>query len=145
MTKHQEFPLRPQGSPWPGLNTKGGVLDPGQGFLEDGSKNQIINEADVLSKRLGFVRGLDERFDGVVCGLFRYTSGCGVEYLIVSDEDGIKVRTPFSIPEFLGSDSIPFDDFETLDTTRWSPTEWKCSRRAKPSNRRGPRSRRCCC
>lgn len=122
MTKYQEFPLRPQGQPWPGLNTKGGRLDPGQGFLEDGSFNAVINEADILEKRNGFVRGLDERFDGVVCGLFRYTDNCGVEYIVVADQSGIKVRTPFSIPEYLGSDSLPFDDFEELDTTRWSNT-----------------------
>jgi len=122
MTKWTEMPLRPQGAPWPGLNTRGGKLDPGSGFLEDGSFNAVINEADLLEKRKGFVRGLDERFAGVVCGLFRYTSECGVEYLVVADENGISVRTPFSIPEYLGSDSLPFDDFESLDTSRWSPT-----------------------
>lgn len=122
MTKFVEFPLRPQGQPWPGLNTKGGRLDPGQGYLEDGSFNAIINENDILQKRKGLIRGLDERFDGVVCGLFRYTDECGNEYVVVADQTGIFVRTPFDIPTFLGSDSIPNDDFETLDTTRWSPT-----------------------
>ena len=122
MTKWTEFPLRPQGQPWPGLNTKGGILDPGAGYLEDGSFNAIINEADLLTKRKGLVRGLDERFDGVVCGIFRYTDNCGVEYLVVSDEAGIKVRQPFEVPTFLGSDSLPFDDFEELDTTRWTNT-----------------------
>ena len=122
MTKFVEFPLRPQGQPWPGLNTRGGKLDPGQGQLEDGSFNAIINEADTLSKRKGLIRGLDERFAGVVCGLFRYTDECGVEYVVVADQDGIKVRTPFSIPTFLGSDSLPNDTFDDLDTTRWSPT-----------------------
>ena len=122
MTRWTEFPLRPQGQPWPGLNTRGGRLDPGQGYLEDGSVNAIINEGDLLEKRKGFVRGLDERFTGVVCGLFRYTDNCGIEYLIVADESGIQIRTPFSIPSFLGSDSLPFDDFESLDSTRWSNT-----------------------
>lgn len=122
MTKWSEFPLRPQGQPWPGLNTRGGRLDPGAGYLEDGSFNAVINEADVLSKRKGLIRGLDERFVGVVCGLFRYTDNCGIEYLVVADQEGIKVRTPFDVPVFLGSDSLPFDDFEELDTTRWAPT-----------------------
>lgn len=123
MTKWIENPLRPHGQPWPGLNTRGGRLDPGRGFLEDGSINAVINEADVLEKRKGFVRGLDERFGTVVCGLFRYTSDCGVEYLLVADDEGIKVRTPFSIPEYLGSDSLPNDDFNELDTTRWDNTD----------------------
>lgn len=122
MTKFNEVPLRPQGQPWPGLNTRGGVLDPGGGFLEDGSINAIINESDLLEKRKGLVRGLDERFEGVVCGLFRYTDECGIEYVVVADEDGIKVRRPFEIEEFLGTDSIPFDDFEELSALRWSNT-----------------------
>lgn len=124
MTKWQEMPLRPQGQPWPGLNTRGGRLDPGAGQLEDGSFNAVINEADILEKRKGFVRGLDERFDGPVCGLFRYTDDCGVEYLVVADQDGIHVRTPFDIPTFLGSDSLPNDDFEAaeVNTSRWTNT-----------------------
>lgn len=124
MTKWVEFPLRPQGQPWPGLNTRGGKLDPGQGQLEDGSINGVINEADLLAKRKGFIRGLDERFDGPVCGLFRYTDDCGVEYLVVADQDGIHVRTPFDIPTFLGSDSLPNDNFEAsvVDTSRWTNT-----------------------
>lgn len=124
MTRWQEFPLRPQGQPWPGLNTRGGRLDPGSGQLEDGSFGAIINEADILEKRSGFIRGLDERFDGPVCGLFRYTDNCGIEYLVVADSGGIHVRTPFDIPVFLGSDSLPNDDFEEseVDTSRWTNT-----------------------
>lgn len=124
MTRWQEFPLRPQGSPWPGLNTRGGKLDPGTGQLEDGSFNAIINESDLLTKRRGFIRGLDERFTGPVCGLFRYTDNCGIEYLVVADSEGIFVRTPFDIPTFLGSDSLPNDDFDQseVNTDRWSNT-----------------------
>lgn len=124
MTRWQEFPLRPQGQPWPGLNTRGGRLDPGTGCLEDGSFNAIINEADLLEKRKGFVRGLDERFTGPVCGLFRYTDNCGVEYLVVADQSGIFVRTPFDIPVFLGSDSLPNDNFDAAEVNedRWTNT-----------------------
>lgn len=121
MTKYQEMSLRPQGAPWPGLNTRGGRLDPGSGQLEDGSINAIINEGDILQKRKGMVRGLEERFSGVVCGLFRYTDDCGIEYLLVADEDGINIRTPFTVPIFTVSDAYPSDDFEeALDPTQWN-------------------------
>jgi len=124
VTKWSEFPLRQQGQPWAGLNTRGGKIDPGRGQLEDGSINGIINEADILEKRKGFIRGLDERFDGPVCGLFKYTDDCGVEYLVVADGAGVHVRTPFDIPTFLGSDSLPNDDFNgDLDTDRWGNTD----------------------
>jgi hypothetical protein len=111
MTKWQDFPLRQQGAPWPGLNTRGGRLDDGRGWLEDGSVNAIINRADVLQKRKGLVRGLDEAFDGVVCGLFPYTSNCGIEYLLVADQLSINIRQPFNIPTFTQSDAYPFDSF----------------------------------
>lgn len=139
MTVWQEFPLRPQGQPWPGLNTKGGRLDPGMGVLEDGSFNSIINEADILQKRKGFIRGLDERFTGPVCGLFKYTDNCGIEYLVVADQDGIQVRTPFDIPTFLGSDSLPNDDFNgTLDRTRWSNSDYYVTFLSSLINDTGP-------
>ena len=116
--------MRPDGQPWPGLNTRGGKLDPGQGQLEDGSFGSVINEADLLEKRKGFIRGMDERFDGVVCGLFKYTDECGAEYVIVADQTNISVRTPFDIPTFLGSDSLPNDDFQAaeVNTARWTNT-----------------------
>lgn len=124
MTKWQEFPLRPQGQAWPGLNTRGGVLDPGSGQLEDGSFNQIINEADLLEKRKGMIRGLDERFEDVVCGLFAYTDDCGREFLLVADTESIKIRQPFVIPVFTQSDAYPIDDFEdTLSTESWRNTD----------------------
>lgn len=117
MTSWQEFPLRPQGQPWPGLNTRGGALDNGSGQLEDGSFGMVINEADILEKRKGMVRGLDEQFTGVVCGLFRYTDECGREWLLVADQDGIAIRQPFAIPVFENSDAYPFDSFQTDPST----------------------------
>lgn len=122
MTKWQGIPLRQPGSPWPGLNTRGGRIDRGDGQLEDGSFNQIINEADILEKRKGIVRGLNERFNGVVCGLFTYTSVCGIESLLVADEQGISIRTPFIVPVFENSDAYPFDSFDvdgTPDADNW--------------------------
>lgn len=117
MTQWQEFPLRPQGRPWPGLNTRGGALDNGTGMLEEGSVNQIINEGDILEKRKGFVRGLNEFFTGVVCGLFKYTGDCGREFLLVADEESISIRQPFVIPVFENSDAYPFDAFATFPPT----------------------------
>ncbi len=111
MTKWQSIPLRQPGQPWPGLNTRGGRIDPGTGQLEDGSFNMIINEADIMQKRSGLVRGLNERFSGVVCGLFVYTDLCGRESLLIADEDAISIRTPFVIPVFQQSDAYPFDAF----------------------------------
>ncbi len=125
MTKFQDFPLRAQGAPWPGLNTRGGRLDDGRGWLESGSINGIINEADVLEKRKGLVRGLDEAFDGVVCGLFPYTDNCGIEWLLVADEIGINIRQPFRIPVFTQSDAYPFDSFSVdgdPNTQNWRNT-----------------------
>lgn len=111
MTKWTEQPLRQQGAPWPGLNTRGGRLDDGSGQLEDGSVNCMINEADILSKRKGLIRGLDEWFGAVVCGLFKYTDACGIERILVADETGISIRQPFEIPEFSSSDAYPVDSF----------------------------------
>ena len=90
--------------------------------MKDESINVQINEGDVLEKRRGFVRGLDEFFDGAVCGLHRYTDECGIEWLLVSDQLGIKVRQPFSIPVFEVSDAYPSDSFSVdgvIDPTRW--------------------------
>ncbi len=112
MTKWVGIALRQEAKPWPGLNTRGGRIDDGTGQLEDGSINQIINEADTLAKRKGLVRGLNERFNGVVCGLFKYTDLCGRESLIIADEEGIFIRTPFRIPVFENSDAYPFDPFD---------------------------------
>lgn len=112
MTKWQEFPLRAQGRPWPGLNTRSGKLDDGSGQMKDSSVNCIINRADELTKRKGLIRGIDERFAGTVCGLHKYTDECGREWLIVADEGGFSVRQPFSIPSFSSSDAYPSDTFD---------------------------------
>lgn len=113
MSHHIEMPLRPYTQGWPGLATRIGFLDPGSGFLDDGSINMMVNKADVLEKRKGFVRGLDEYFNGVVCGLFKYTSTCGIEYLLVADQSGIHIKQPFAVPVFEFSDAYPFDNFHT--------------------------------
>jgi hypothetical protein len=113
MSHHIEFPMRPHDQVWPGLSTRTGFLDPGAGLLDDGSVNMMINRGDVLEKRKGFVRGLDEHFNGVVCGLFKYTSTCGIEYLLVADQSGIHIRQPFDVPVFEHSDAYPFDSFHT--------------------------------
>ncbi len=121
----QEQSLRAQGHPWPGLNTRGGQLDSGTGQLEDGSINCQINRADVLSKRSGMVRGIDEWFNGVVCGLFTYQDYCGNEFLLVADQDGIGIRQPFQLPQFTASDAYPNDNFDgdgALNVSKWRNT-----------------------
>jgi hypothetical protein len=126
MTKMQEFPLRPQGRPWAGINTRSGKLDDGSGQMTDSSVNCIINRADELSKRKGMVRGIDERFAGSVCGLHKYSDECGREWLLVADEGGFSVRQPFSIPSFAASDAYPSDAFASdgpVDTNFWNDTE----------------------
>lgn len=123
MTKWQEFPLRPQGRPWAGLNTRSGKLDDGTGQMTDNSVNCIINTADGLEKRKGIIRGLDERFAGSVCGLHRYTDECGREWLLVADEGGFSIRQPFSIPSFAASDAYPSDDF--AETGPVDPYFWR--------------------
>lgn len=120
MTQWTEQPLRKPGQPWPGINTKGGRLDNGTGQLTDRSVNVTINRQDVLAKRNGFVRGLNERFAEVVCGLHKYTDGCGREWLLVADTEGINIREPFVIPDFVQSDAYPIDDFHgDLDMAKW--------------------------
>jgi hypothetical protein len=125
MTVWKEVVLRQHGSAWPGLNTDGGKLDDGTGLLEDGSVNVFINEADTLQKRKGLIRGMNEWFTGVVCGLHKYTDNCGSEWLLVADESGISIRQPFVIPVFTQSDAYPFDDFAEAgapDQLNWRNT-----------------------
>lgn len=125
MTSWSPVPLRQAGQAWPGIDTEGGKLDNGTGQLDRDAVNCTINEADTLSKRKGFIRGLNERFGTVVCGLHTYTSNCGVEYLIVADDTGMSIRTPFVVPVFTVDDSYPIDDFEDvfgLDENDWRNT-----------------------
>jgi len=94
------------------------------GEMED-CTNVIINEMDILQKRRGFVRGLDERFSGVVCGLFTYMDDCGTEWLLVADEDQINIRQPFTLPSLQTLDCYPTDGFEegsALDPDTWRNT-----------------------
>jgi hypothetical protein len=123
MTKWQEFPIRPQGRPWVGINTRSGKLDDGSGQMTDSSINAVINQADQLAKRKGLIRGIDERFAGAVCGLHKYTDECGREWLLVADQAGISIRQPFSIPSFRASDAYPSDSFQAdgpVDPNRWN-------------------------
>ena len=123
MTQWQEFPLRPQGRPWVGINTRSGKLDDGSGQMTDASVNCIINRADKLEKRKGLIRGLDERFAGSVCGLHKYTDECGREWLLVADEGGISIRQPFAIPSFAATDAYPSDSFQAdgpVNSSTWT-------------------------
>lgn len=124
MTKWQEFPLRQHLKPWPGLNTRGGKLMSIGGEMDD-CTNVIINRQDVLEKRKGLVRGLDEQFGGVVCGLFVYTDHCGIEKLIVADEDGFSIRSPFTVPIFATADCYPFDSFGLDDLEGLNSDNWR--------------------
>lgn len=122
MTRWQPFPLRQPGQPWPGTNVKGGRLDDGRGQLTQNSLNCTINLADTLAKRNGFVRGLNERFGSVVCGLHAYTDNCGREWLLVADDTAISIRQPFVVPVFTADDSYPSDSFADLSDANWRNT-----------------------
>lgn len=123
MTKWQPMPIRKPGQSWSGMNTRGGKTDDGQGQLTQNSVNCTINVTDTLSKRLGFVRGLNERFGTVVCGLHAYVDNCGIEWLLVASDEEIAIRQPFTIPVFTTDDSYPNDDF--ADTEGLSAVDWR--------------------
>lgn len=120
MTKWQLVSFRNEGEPWPGLNTRSGKLARAPGELSV-ARNCIINRDDLLEKRRGIVRGFDERFQGVVCGLFTYTSNCGQEYVVVADQVGFSIRTPFRLGTFQIADCYPFDNFSSdeVDEEKW--------------------------
>lgn len=121
MTNSVEFPLRPYTQDWPGLNSTGGKTMRVGGELSD-CTNVQINRGDTLEKRKGFVRALDERFEGVVCGLFTYLDDCGNEWLLVADQISIKVRQPFVFSDVPTLDCYPNDGF---DDEELSPTLWR--------------------
>ena len=130
MTKWKDVPLRTQGESWPGLVTRTGRLMRRMGEMAD-CKNVTINRDDTLEKRLGFVRGLDERFSGVVCGLFAYTSNCGQEFLLVADQTGFAIRHPFTLPTFEVADCYPFDAFYQADGSPLNAMKWRNTARYK--------------
>lgn len=123
MTKWTETPLRQPNMPWPGLNTKGGRLDNGSGQMSD-CTNVIINRKDVLEKRKGMIRAFDEQFDGVVCGLFKYTDHCGIERIVVASEGSIAIRQPFTVPVFTIADCFPADTFSLDNGSPLDPANW---------------------
>lgn len=124
MTKWSPMPIRPVGQAWQGMNTSGGKLDNGSGQQTQNSVNVTINETDRLQKRKGFVRGLQERFGTVVCGLHTYTDNCGREWVIVASDAGISIRQPFAVPVFENDDGYPADAFnDLLSTTNWRNTD----------------------
>jgi hypothetical protein len=124
VTKWKEIPLRTMGEYWPGLSTRNGRLMKRMGELAD-CKNINIQPFDTLAKRNGLVRAFDERFAGVVCGLFAYTDHCGNEYVLVADQTGFSIRTPFSLPQFQIADCYPFDAFAVpgeMNQLKWRNT-----------------------
>jgi hypothetical protein len=74
-------------------------------------RNVEIDVPDTLAKRKGLIRGIEEYFDGPVCGLFTYSDMCQNEWLLIATADGIAVRQPLDIPIFELADCYPFDDF----------------------------------
>lgn len=124
MTRWKEIPLRTAGEFWPGLSTRNGRLMRRMGELAD-CVNINIQPFDTMAKRNGMVRAFDERFAGVVCGLFAYTDNCGNEYLLVADQTGFTIKTPFSLPGFIVADCYPFDNFSGNDFSALDPLKWR--------------------
>lgn len=81
--------------------------------------------SDLLMKRRGMVRGLDEWFSDPVCGLFQYTDFCQTEYILVATQDGIFIRQPFVPSSFQIADCFPFDEFEGTGLSAIDSTKWK--------------------
>lgn len=105
------------------MNSRGGKLDNGSGQLTENSRNCTINKVDTLEKRLGFIRGFNERFGSVVCGLHTYIDNCGTEWMLVVSDQEIAIRQPFVVPTFTNDDSYPLDDFS--DVAGLSEENWR--------------------
>ena len=123
MTRWQAFPLRKPGQAWSGIDTKSGKLDDGRALLTEESINVQVNRKDLLEKRKGFIRALNERFGTVVCGLHTYSDHCGNEWLLVASDEGISIRHPSVILPGTLDDSYPTDNFsEALSDLQWRNT-----------------------
>jgi len=90
--------------------------------MSDCSNVEVLS--DLLMKRRGMIRGLDEFFDTPICGLFSYTDFCQNEWLLVATADGIAIRQPFTQTTFQIADCYPFDEFaglgfQALDSDKW--------------------------
>jgi hypothetical protein len=110
MTDIAEQELRPTAQAWPGLRSNIGRLVRMPGEMS-ACRNVEIDVPDTLAKRKGLIRGIEEYFDGPVCGLFTYSDMCQNEWLLIATADGIAVRQPLDIPIFEVADCYPFDDF----------------------------------
>jgi hypothetical protein len=126
VTKPSEFPLRPHGHPWPGLKDAENRLMVRGGEMSD-CTNVIINTADVLQKRKGFIRAFDERFGGVLCGIFKYTDEYGREKMILAADGFWYIRAPYAVPTFAQSDAYPFDAFDRPVDSDPDPDKWRGS------------------
>ena len=123
MTRWTAFPLRKPGEAWSGIDTKSGKLDDGRALLTEDSINVQVNRKDLLEKRHGLVRGLNERFGTVVCGLHTYTDNCGNEWVLVASDAGIAIRHPGVILPGTADDSYPVDNFSSaLSDITWRNT-----------------------
>lgn len=122
MPEPTEFPVRPHGEAWPGLKSKRGRIGKA-GELSDCRNVEILT--DLLMKRKGFVRGIEEWFDLPVCGLFTYTDLCQNEYLLVATSAGIAIRTPFAPVTFQIADCYPFDEFAGSGFASLNSDKWK--------------------
>jgi hypothetical protein len=105
------------------MNSRGGKLDNGTGQLTENAVNCTINAVDTLEKRNGFIRGFNERFGSVVCGLHTYIDNCGAEWMIVVSDEEMAIRQPFFVPVFTNDDSYPLDDFS--DVAGLSEDNWR--------------------